>query len=571
MNLNHLLKTIFLLLCFFSTSQAEVLFDPWSINVKSNNTVVKSGGNSTVFSADIPTPLDIPDDNSIGIEIPIEVTGLKGSIESLSVELGIEHTFIGDLTATLTAPDGIAHLVLFSDVGKNRSNTSFGALSNLSGLYTFNDQASLDLWTTADSAAVFIPTGEFRTSTAGNENNNFGGCTTRLNGAFSGLTPTQSHGTWVLTIRDDALGDLGSVQSAEIIIDEGSSDLIFKSTFEFPTLPLSLLPASDLLGNCTKAQYDFTGTGYSDYVTSFRLGSGLFIQIITNLGFPAADNFFDSGLPFADTEMTSGGDFDGDGIKDFVFKREFNNNVDQYLIRRSSRPKDLLSHFFVTTPPTNISLDLQIGDYDGDGLDDFSFFFTNDVTDSFPELLIIESSTFNQREIGTSAVFGITSDFQASGGFDKNGDQIADFMLLTSNRSATPRGIIRAFDGSNGALLYNSGFGVFRTDERIVPGTFIGPDFIDMAMFSSIDDNFESFDTANFIGEDSYNIPVSSYIPITGDYDGDGIDDFGYWDIPNAQFVVRPSGRDDPDNNLITVSPSKATAEDQPLANIRFR
>ena len=569
MKLNHLLKTLPLLLCFFSTSQAKVLFDPWAMNVKPNNTAVKSGGNSTTFLAEITTPLDIPDDNLIGIEIPIEVTGLQGNIQSLSIELEIEHTWVGDLTATLTAPDGIAHLVVFSGIGKSRMSSEYGNGANFAGLYTFNDQATLDLWAAADSANVFIPTGEYRTSTTGDANNFFGGCTTRLNGAFSGLTTSQSNGTWMLTIKDEEAQATGQVQSAGITIDEGSSDLIFSSSFETSVNPLVLLPASDILGNCTKAQYDFTGTGFSDYVTLRNINSNLFIQTISNEGTPGTDTIFDTGLSFANTEMTSGGDFDGDGIKDFVFRRPFDDNRFQYLIRRSSRPNDIPLQRLVFIPPTNTTLDLQIGDYDGDGLDDFTFFFSGDVTHSIPKLLITESSTLNLRTILMTA--GITSDYQTSGGFDKNGDQIADFMLLTSDGAATPRGIIRVYDGKNGAPFYNSGFGVFRTDEMIVPGTFIGSDFVDMAVFSSGDDNFQSYDTANFIGEDIYEVPVSSYIPITGDYDGDGIDDFGYWNIPNAEFLVRPSGSNDPDNNLITVSPTNAFFLDKPLANIRFR
>ena len=514
-------------------------------------------------------PYLIPDNDSVGIYIPLDLTGaITGDLINLKLVMDIEHTFTADISATLISPNGLARLVLFSRVNSG---------ANLAGEYVFSDDAINDLWVDSQNVSQ-VPEGEYRTSTAGFIGNGHGGCTTRMRGAFNGLTPDQSNGIWALHIADNAAHDTGQINDAYLIWSE-NSDSIFSSAFETITsAPYEPLLASDVLGTCQKAQFDFTGTGFSDYVTSFDF-DGLNIQVVTNEGTPGVDIVFNTGLPFADSEMTSGGDFDGDGIKDFVFKTPLNDYAFQYLVRRSSRPSDLPVSVGIVTPPADITLDLQIGDYDGDGLDDFAFYVSNDVTAGLSGLSIIQSSDFSNQQIAT--ITGITTDFKPAGGFDHNGDQIADLALMHKNQFGDFT--LKVYDGSNGSLLFSldENYAYYELIQ-ILPGTFLADQLAGISIFQPISGNiFWAVDDDTY----SYSIPLEGQnaifgdftndIPITGDYDGDGIDDFGVWrpdtDSLGNRFIIRPSGSVDPDNNLIEVFPFNAYNSDTPLANIRVR
>ena len=516
-------------------------------------------------------PYLIPDNDSVGIYIPLDLTGaITGDLVNLKLVMDIEHTFTADISATLISPNGLARLVLFSQVNSG---------ANLAGEYVFSDDAINDLWVDSQNVSQ-VPEGEYRTSTAGFIGNGHGGCTTRMRGAFNGLTPDQSNGIWALHIADNAAHDTGQINDAYLIWSE-NSDSIFSSAFETITsAPYEPLLASDVLGTCQIAQFDFTGTGFSDYVTSFDF-DGLNIQVVTNEGTPGVDIVFNTGLPFADSEMTSGGDFDGDGIKDFVFKTPLNDDAFQYLVRRSSRPGDLPISVGVAMPPADITLDLQIGDYDGDGLDDFAFYISNDVTTELSGLSIIQSSDFSNKQIAT--INGITTDFKPAGGFDHNGDGVADLLVLKKNQVGVDQSP-QVYDGSTGSLIFDSGPNDgFNSNDEVIPGTFLSQSLAGISVIfnsSNIDWIFNIFDdqaqpnTITFISNAFINKSAND-VPVTGDYDGDGIDDFGVWrpdtDSLGNRFIIRPSGSADPDNNLIEVFPFNAYNSDTPLANIRVR
>ena len=110
----------------------------------------------------------------------ISVTGAS-SILDLNVKLDISHTYDGQLTATLFAPDGTP-VELFSNVGGSGNN--FTATE-------FDDAAATSIATgTAPFTGTFQPEGSLA--------------------AFNGL---DAAGTWTLEISDNAKGDTGTLNS----------------------------------------------------------------------------------------------------------------------------------------------------------------------------------------------------------------------------------------------------------------------------------------------------------------------------------------------------------------------
>ena len=74
-----------------------------------------------VFEADLPTPLDIPDNNAQGIEIAMKLDETIAPV-NLDVYLDITHTYIGDLTVTLAHQPTGKSMVVREKIGGGNDN-----------------------------------------------------------------------------------------------------------------------------------------------------------------------------------------------------------------------------------------------------------------------------------------------------------------------------------------------------------------------------------------------------------------------------------------------------------------
>jgi subtilisin-like proprotein convertase family protein len=538
-----------------------------------------------LITKSFPVSLAIPDNDPTGIEIPLDMQQLiSGNIEDLDISITMSHTWIGDLEIVLESPDGLAQLVLFARTGVNRFN-EFGGNSILFGTYLFNDHSELDWWQgSLQSIGSILPSGGYRTSTRGNEFSANGGCNTLLNGAFTGLIPEQSNGTWTLKVSDHVNGDVGVIETVEMIIKQGPeiaivSDVIFQSNFEFKSTTLPSFSASNLKGSCKKAQFDFTGTGLSDYVLTFPTeiegASFLTHQIKENDATVEGEETYVHIPTFGNpAKPTSGGDFDGDGIDDITVELEADNpsNV-KYLIRRSSRPNDV-PILFESNADTNLNVDPQFGDYSGDGVDDLAFFVSNKDSVDTSRLVIFNYSRVTPLVIFDTEV-GITSDFQPAGGFDHDGDGSADFLLITD------LGVNNQFQKSvHSGSLENIGSIIHNETDTAslqVPGIFFDNGNAGLSGLIDPFNNATILHAKDWSGGstaiDELILMEDSDIFVTGDYDGDSKDDIGYWrSNPNGdgnRFIIFQSrfGYTVP----VEIFPANAEGTDYPIANSRIR
>ena len=92
----------------------------------------------------------IPAGDPSGLELAFNVSGLTQLVSRVSIRLEVTHPFAGDLTATLTSPGGVAHLVLLGRPGHRPAfaGGNAGHSSNFAGAYLFDDFAAGDLWAT---------------------------------------------------------------------------------------------------------------------------------------------------------------------------------------------------------------------------------------------------------------------------------------------------------------------------------------------------------------------------------------------------------------------------------------
>lgn len=163
----------------------------------------------------------IPDATPAGVNSTITFTDNFTITDGVSVTLtGLTHTWVGDITATLIAPDSTAHSLVFR-IG--RITTGFGDSSNFGGDYTFNDAATGDIWAeaTLGTSAYVLRSGSYRTTGADSA------AFTSMDSVFTGKSTL---GTWTLNMADLAGGDLGTLTgwslSMNAVPEPGSAALV---------------------------------------------------------------------------------------------------------------------------------------------------------------------------------------------------------------------------------------------------------------------------------------------------------------------------------------------------------
>ena len=474
----------------------------------------------------------IPDSTPAGVNINFSVSGIAGPVGRVKIGINMTHTFTGDLRATLISPGGTARLVLFSRAGFKRSG-QVGASANLAGNYIFEDTANNDLWATIAPLGInaTVPPGSYRSSTGGAVGlSNQGGCSTLLSLAFGGLSGAQVNGTWTLNIADLASGDTGSVTSTLLTVDPAVQ--LFASGFE-DAGPGPV--ASGVRGSCDKAFFDYAGTGLSSYVLVRNTGGGpdgaitWFIKD-NDGGAAGAERSFVHGIA---SDRFVDGDFDGDGIADATVWR---GSLGAYLVRRSSRPGDSL-----LTIPLGQNSDgvTHIGDYDGDGISDPAVYRPG-ASAGLPSSMLIRLSSTGQIRTLTTGENGAF----ASGGADLNGDGRADVLIQSNAGGGVAR--FRFFDGSSGAQFADVNFGT--PTDVIITGNHFGSTLADITVVRGVAGvmNWTTRDTATGVGQPAVGFGVSATdFPLSGDFDGDGLDDYAVWrpstTVGQSKFIVRRS------------------------------
>ena len=488
----------------------------------------------------------IPDNNVVGIPINFSVSGITPAVGSVRLRLGISHVYAGDVVATLRSPGGVSSLIILGRVGLGIGQTSptFGAAADFSGVYEFADDASLDLWSVA-AATTTIPPGKYRTSGLGIGSTRHGGCTTSLAGAFNGLTGAQANGLWTLTVADRQGGDIGSVTSALLSVSPAPD--IFSTGFD-----------SVLRGNCQKARMDYTGSGRTSYVLVRNTGGGpggaITWTIQGNDGTTTGP--IQSFVLGTASDTFSDADYDGDGITDAMVWSA--TAPGRFTIRRSSRPTDaavVVNLGQVGDDPTHS------GDYDGDGRDDLAVHRAGATVG-------VASHTYIQLTGGAlrDLVTGENGAF-ASAGIDHTGDRKADVAIQANAGGGAAS--FRIYDGTTGSIATSFNFGT--PADIVVLGNHVGNAQGDATTARGVSGmiNWTTRDGQTGVGQPTVILGSSETdFALSGDYDGDGLDDYAVWRLSAtpamSKFIVRPSS-----NTAITVEVPLGENGDYPVANNR--
>lgn len=424
--------------------------------------------------------------------VTFAVSGIKGNVVDVSVDMTLNHTFVGDVEAVLLAPGGTPSMFVVSRVGAVTVG-AFGDNSNYLGLYNFTDTATGEnIWNLAtgacDSTCAIIP-GTYRTTESGGPGQTSPPPVTSLNATFGGLTAAQANGTWTLRFRDAASTDTGTVSAANLTINGG---------------PL-------VVGD---PPLDYSGDGRSDFAVVRNVGSGEngAIRWFYNTSGTTSTTSVDWGIA---SDFFISGNWDTDIKDDVAVWRP--GNPGTFYILRSSDATALIEQFGQTGDDPSV-----VADYNNDGRTDFAVY--RDGAEAG------DASTWYWRSGATPggpvnfAPWGQHGDFPAPGDYD--GDGNADFVVQR------PVGGIGQFWRrlATGATD-NVSFGA--ADDLVVPGDFDGDGMTDISVVRDVGGTFNWFyDPSGIPGVQAFQNTwgaVASDMPTQGDYDGDGRTDIGIW------------------------------------------
>ncbi len=556
-------RTGLVIVAAITLSAAFLLFSSTSENSVSASS--KVAGTSGSMIADFPgTNLGgIPD--SAGCQptqgtprnVTFEVAGLTGAPSNVEVSTtfgGPNHTWAGDVTATLIAPNGLSHSI-FGRVIATTSGSA-GDSSDLGGTYAFADNhaapPSGGFWQAAlaATASVSIAAGDYRTTDSGGAGAVNPAPATNMNAAFAGVA--NPNGTWTLRLTDGCGGDTGAISAANLTVE-------------------------GVTGPPADANADFDGDGKTDYtvargtLTPLAEGNDLTATSVNRRNVSGLEErpakversetaeldpqappiywytrFSGNGSTLisqhgdAATDFITPEDFDGDGKDDLTVWTEGAATVANFKIFQSSTNTLRVETFGQTGDDPAI-----VGDYDGDGKADPAVFRCPGFGSPAGQCFYFYRGSLNNPGGNVTYVpwgFGNVFDFfPLIGDFD--GDGKYDFNLQRANPSVPSQGQF--------VLLKSAGFGVEyvnwgSSSDFLIPGDYDGDGKHDFMVRRTVSGTRQHFllTRTGATSQQQWGIAGDSSAP--GDYDGDGKTDLAIWrsstDPNNNYFWVLNSG-----------------------------
>jgi len=540
---------------------------------KSRSAVVQaksSSGNNVVptatFNANGGTLGAIPDGGDcIGTGSPVPgaplnvtftASGLTGSVTAVDVGVTFgnpNHTFMGDIVATLIAPNGASHTI-FGRTGAT-TTSSLGDSTDLGGTYVFSDAAasppSGGWWqeATARLASEAMTSGTYRTTAPGGAGQTNPAPATNMNASFSGVA--NANGTWTLRVTDGCAQDVGGVSAATLSI----------------TTPPSI--AAD-------ANVDMNGDGKTDYVvtrgTNTPLADGVKASDISvapydpeirrtpgtrKIGAGGANNLGLTPIYWytaINGSSTTGVGRLGEAETDFLTPEDFDgDHTDDLAVWSPGAPGNSFFKILQSTTNTvrveNFGQDgddpAVVGDYDGDGKADPAVFRCPAAGGADGQCYFFFRGS-NNNPAGNIAYipwgFGVDGDFfPLIGDFD--GDGKNDFCLQRANPASPSNGQFVLLKSSNLGVEYiNWGL----SSDFLIPGDYDGDGKSDFCVRRTVAGNRQHWILYR-TGATSFTFwGITNDISVPGDYDGDGKTDLAIWrgnpdDAQNYFWVLNSS------------------------------
>jgi subtilisin-like proprotein convertase family protein len=512
--------------------------------VEANTTVSSTNAvPAATFAADAASLGGIADATACGPtpgtprNVTFTTSGLSGSVSSVDVSMTLgspNHTWMGDVIATLIAPNGASHTIF--GVTTSTTATGIGDSSDLGGTYVFSDSAAAPpsggWWqeATARTATQVMTAGTYRTTASGGAGQVNPAPPTAMNASFTGVA--NANGTWTLRFTDGCTGDTGAVSAATLTVNtatvvptdanvdfngDGKTDFVVARGTTTPlteaTAPSELAPrrnfdsSAETKSRINREKSDSAIAPPIYWYTSFN-GSGT-----TGVG----------QLGDAATDFLTPEDFDGDGKDDLAVWTEAPATQANFKILQSTTNTVRVELFGQTGDDPAV-----VGDYDGDGKADPAVFRCPGIADPDGQCYFFYRGSLNNPTGNVTYVpwgFGVDGDFFPYVG-DFDGDGKNDFCLQRANPSAPANGQF--------VLLKSNGLGVEyvnwgSSSDFLIPGDYDGDGKTDLCVRRTVGGARQHWILYR-TGATSFTVwGITGDASVPGDYDGDGKTDLAIW------------------------------------------
>jgi hypothetical protein len=473
-------------------------------------------------------------------DITFAATGLGAGPPNVEVSMtwgSPTHTFVGDITAVLIAPNGASHTLFGHTLATTA--TAFGDSSDLGTIYNFKDSAAAPpnggWWQAATAAGTttVMPTGDYRTTASGGAGAVNPQPPTNMNASFMGVA--NANGTWTLRVTDGCAGDTGSVTAASLTITttptgptDANVDLDGNGRTDYvvargTNTPLALNPDEARPGRLNYSSLDVRPTrgARSESASAIPEAPPIYwYTLFNNSGATAVQPWGDAATDFITPE-----DFDGDGKDDLTIWRPVPGGA-QFWIFQSSTNTAVGHSFGIDGDDPAV-----VGDYDGDNKADVAVFRCPGALEPDGQCYFFYRGTNNNPGGQITYVpwgFGVDGDFFPYVG-DFDGDQKNDFCLQRSNPSIPANGQFILLKSSNlTAEFIDWGF----SSDFIIPGDYDGDGKSDFCVRRSNTPSpgVRTFYILTRTGATSAVVwSATGDASAPGDYDGDGKTDIAVW------------------------------------------
>ncbi len=383
---------------------------------------------------------------------------------------------------------------------------------------------------TARTSAEIMTAGTYRTTNAGGQGQVDPAPPTSINAAFAGI-PT-SNGTWTLLITDGCAADTGAVSAASLTLTGGAAQTQHVADFNgdgktdfvvaraaATSLSEAASQNSSSIWNGFENSGETKGRRQQPKNNETDGDAPLFPPItwyssINGTGAFSATQWGDAATDFIVTE-----DFDGDSKSDITVWRAgppFGSNF--YILQSATNTVRVDTFGQDGDDPT------VVGDYDGDNKADPAVYRCPTIASPPGQCYFFYRSSLNGVIIYGPWGFGRDGDFFPYIG-DFDGDGKNDFCIQRTNPSQAGQGQFVMFKSGGGVEYINWG----NDTDFLIPGDYDGDGKTDICVRRTVGGSRVHYvlTRTGAMTATIWGITGDSSVP--GDYDGDGKTDFAVW------------------------------------------
>ncbi|HEY0461708.1 MAG TPA: FG-GAP-like repeat-containing protein [Pyrinomonadaceae bacterium] len=504
----------------------------------SNNAVPAAtfAGTGTGNIPDLPSGTTCQTAQGTPLNVTFNVTGIAGNVSNVAVSANMTHSWVGDITTTLIAPNGASHTI-FARTGATTSGSS-GDSDNLLGVYNFADAnttpPSGGWWqeTTATSTHN-MTAGNYRTVASGGAGATDPAPATTMNPAFTGVS--NANGTWTLRFTDGCALDTGSVSAATLTV-EGAAAVATDANVDFngdgkTDWVVARGTTTPLAENLAPSEFAPRRNLDSSSETKSRLSSGktgstenaitppiYWYTTLNGSGTTGVGQLGDAATDFITPE-----DFDGDGKDDLVVWTEAAATQANFKILQSTTNTVRVELFGQTGDDPAV-----VGDYDGDNKADPAVYRCPGIgTGDGQCFFFYRGSNANPSGNVTYVPWGFGEDgdfFPLVGDFD--GDGKNDFCVQRANPASPTNGQFVLLK-SNGLGIEYINWGL--SSDFLIPGDYDGDGKADFCVRRTVSGARQHWILYRTGATSFTNWGITGDSSVPGDYDGDGKTDLAVW------------------------------------------